>query len=343
MTHLSGVAHLQIEITTHCNASCPGCARNHQGGETKSILPLQNMSLDTWKTLIAKNNVNFYEINFNGSFGDALMHPDIIKMLEHLLTVSTDYDISIATNGSMRNTDFFHELAKVLKQFRFHEVVFAIDGLENTHDIYRRKTKFTQIIQNLRSFNQSGGLSVWNMTVFDHNLSQIDQCKSMAGQLGCSRFQIRRSYAPSITAKKYLHYPAQKINSPEYHLVDALIDQHNQDLKNKMNIGEQNHKCMAHRHTKSVSICPWVQGKLIQVDVFGNIWPCCYVHDAQIDSLEHPEWDFNILQQKFGNNFNNIHHHDGIQQIIDGKFFRQYVTKQWKYQASPLCQECMGK
>jgi len=337
---------LQIEISTYCNASCPGCARNHQGGETKKFLPQKHMSLSTWKNLITPENISkFGHFIINGSFGDPLMNPNIIEMLEHLASIKTDINCVIHTNGSLRDEKFFTNLANTMKKFEIHEVVFGIDGLSDTHHIHRRQTKWQKIIENLKTFNNAGGTSVWHMIVFNHNLSQIEECKSMAKNLGCRLFQLRKSYQPSIQAKKFLNYDQTTITSPSYDIVDDLIKKHNVDFVKQKNIGEQNKISFSHSFSKKTQrkICPWVKSKQLQVDVEGNIWPCCYVHEYQINPSQYPEWDINLLNQKFGVKFNSINDKKSISKIVNDIFFQKYVTESWSKLQSPACKDCLGK
>ena len=43
---------LIIDFTSHCNAMCGNCSRNISGVELNPNMPLQHMSLDTWKKII---------------------------------------------------------------------------------------------------------------------------------------------------------------------------------------------------------------------------------------------------------------------------------------------------
>ena len=43
---------LIIDFTSHCNAMCGNCSRNISGVEVNPNMPLQHMSLDTWKKII---------------------------------------------------------------------------------------------------------------------------------------------------------------------------------------------------------------------------------------------------------------------------------------------------
>ena len=65
----------------------------------------------------------------------------------------------------MRTTEFWHNLAEVSRKFYSHVVMFAVDGLADTHSIYRVRTKFDKIIENIKAFTNNAGRARVIMTV----------------------------------------------------------------------------------------------------------------------------------------------------------------------------------
>lgn len=43
------ITKLKVEVTSYCNAACPGCVRNDFGGKTVDWLNLSHRSMDTCK------------------------------------------------------------------------------------------------------------------------------------------------------------------------------------------------------------------------------------------------------------------------------------------------------
>ena len=180
---------LEIELTTFCNANCGACDRNINGGPVNLKMPLHHMSFDTWQSITTEDNLsNISTLAFDGNFGDASMHPKIIEMLDYLSTIKNNLFIKISSNGGARNTEFWKQLAVVLKKFKHHDMQFAIDGLEDTNHIYRRNVNWDKLIDNVKAFNNAGGISTWRAIVFDHNKHQINQMSNFANYLGCHRF-----------------------------------------------------------------------------------------------------------------------------------------------------------
>ena len=151
------------------------------------------MDLNLWRSIIDQaHDLNFETINLNGNFGDAGMHPDLLKMANHLFA-SSDMKLQISTNGSLRTKQFWKELAQ--SGTNRLQVIFCVDGLKDTHAIYRRKTNFDKIIDNIKAFTPAGGNAIMVTTLFDHNLHQIKELAKLAKDIGCMEYRTRKSYS----------------------------------------------------------------------------------------------------------------------------------------------------
>jgi len=127
---------------------------------------------------------NLTKINLNGTTGDNIMHPEI-RELTAWLCENTEADIRLSTNGSIRDTEWWSRFADLPRPIT---VIFGIDGLAGTHEIYRRNTNWQKVIDNAGAFIATGGKAEWQFIVFDHNHQEVDQCRSLAEDLGFSRF-----------------------------------------------------------------------------------------------------------------------------------------------------------
>ena len=340
------IIRLQVEITNMCNAYCPGCARNFEGGKLRDYVTTGAMKNNVWEKLITKENMEVIEsIVFNGAFGDPLMHPEIIDMLQHLYEIKPSTCITINSNGSMRNEKFFTELAQILRKFPKHELIFSIDGLADTNHLYRRNTDFKKILKHVKAFTTAGGRAEWWMVVFEHNKHQIVRAKQMAKDLGCHRFALRKSYEKEIIAGQHLKFPAGVMVSPDYSEVERLISLHNTEfVRDDALVGEVNNFSVAHTKDQMMirKVCPWVEQKMIQIDHVGNIWPCCYVAEDQLNGKT-PEWDRAYLTRKYGTFHNNIMMQKDLKAILDGNFFKKYTYDSWHKLTSAMCKQCLGQ
>ncbi len=186
------ITKVHFEVTSRCNAACPMCARNDNGGPVIPTLPLTELTLKDCKNMFPEDFVKrLQKWKFCGSYGDPGVAHDTKEICEWLITLSPDIQISIHTNGSIRRTEWWTELARILG--KNGHVVWGLDGLRDTNHIYRKNTSWDVIMNNVAAFQSSGGRSVWQFIPFAHNEHQIDEAKELAEKLGFESFRIKRS------------------------------------------------------------------------------------------------------------------------------------------------------
>ena len=266
MNWLENTKYLQIEITSYCNAHCGACQR-HASPVDDTLHPqleLQHMDLNLWRSIIDQAyDLNFETINLNGNFGDAGMHPDLLKMANHLFA-SSDMKLQISTNGSLRTKQFWKELAQ--SGTNRLQVIFCVDGLKDTHAIYRRKTNFDKIIDNIKAFTSAGGNAIMVTTLFDHNIHQIKELAKLAKDIGCMEYRTRKSY--SFTDYNSLDDVVVSTNNIKDE--DAYITKYKSVYSGRP-------KYRTHNQSK----CPWYNKKHVQIDPYGQIWNCCYASETR--------------------------------------------------------------
>ena len=125
-------------------------------------------------------------IYFCGNYGDPILSNDLLEIVGYCTATNPNLHVAIHTNGSARTTKWWRGLYRVLP--KKHCVHFALDGLEDTHHLYRVGTDFNKIIENAREFIACGGTAEWVFLSFKHNEHQIDQARTLASKLGFSSF-----------------------------------------------------------------------------------------------------------------------------------------------------------
>jgi len=162
---------ITFELTNRCNARCPLCPRTGklEGGISLTVANpgFMDISIEMIEKLCQGPSSDF---SYCGNFGDPIAHPkamDIFKLVE-----SNGIRQHINTNGSMQKTAWWTKLGAIKKL----KVTFALDGLEDTHSIYRINTDFNKILANAK-----------------HNQHQVEEAKAMATELGFNRFITKLS------------------------------------------------------------------------------------------------------------------------------------------------------
>lgn len=193
---LSDIQTLQFEPTSFCNAKCPHCPRfdvtRHDVFESTGTLhpdlTLSHIDIDSVsKNLQVDKLTSLQKIILEGDKGDPMMHPEIEKFIELFSSLPTKPLIHLITNGSIRNPEWWSNLAK--KQYSNLLVTFSIDGLADTNHLYRVGIDFKKIMDNAKAFIDAGGQAIWKCIVFKHNEHQLDEIYRLSkdmGFFGCS-------------------------------------------------------------------------------------------------------------------------------------------------------------
>lgn len=173
---------VDIEITSHCNAKCPFCNRTHIKFKSK------HLELDVIKKL------PFDEIKhvlLLGNKGDCIFHPDLFELIEYILEF--DSWITLHTNASAHNEMWWIELAHLIEGRG--DVIYTLDGLEDTHKLHRVGTDFNKIVRNITAFNSVGGKSLCQFIKFKNNQHQVDDVKELVRSIGSDKLWVRKSRA----------------------------------------------------------------------------------------------------------------------------------------------------
>jgi len=307
------VVYFQVDATSHCNAKCVSCARNHRdSGDTIPYLKLNHLDLDLWKRVMSEDTkiMKIAKINFNGVWGDAIMHPQIKQICQVITDNHPETNIKIDTNGSIRNPVWWTEFAKLLKNAYSHKIEFAIDGLEDTHHLYRRNTNFKKICENIKAFTDAGGNADVVTTVLKHNIDHLDEISSLAEKLGVTRHFIR----PSFDKKNRKDFRAKFLYFKK----------------------DKNRQIPLVGKAAVATPCLWYQDRRIQIDPWGTVWPCCWTAksapQARYENRDLPS----PLLPGFDVNANNLHGHNLIE-ILSNSWWSRSLYSIIEKEHSEIC------
>ena len=257
---------LHLEITNNCQASCPMCTRNIQGGLDNPKIKITNWSLQEYKTIINDEVLNQLEvIYFCGNYGDPLLNNDLIKMVRYSKEINKNIEIRIHTNGSLRSVEWWKELAEAMPQAS--SVIFALDGLEDTHSIYRIGTSYKKIIENATAFIEAGGNAKWAFIRFKHNEHQVDEARAIAKELGFSEFSLKDSsrwlLEPTFNVLDRDGTTVYQLEKSQYSPIKII---NSSIIKNYKSIVETTEVDCFAQHVKEAYI-----------DAYRHVFPCCWI------------------------------------------------------------------
>jgi MoaA/NifB/PqqE/SkfB family radical SAM enzyme len=257
---------VHLEISTLCNAACPWCPRTfwgypYNGGYPELYLGLKNAQ----KIFSTEFLQQLTSIRVNGNYGDIVMNPDGAQIIEYFVRSNPALSVTVSTNGSARNKQFWQLLGTLGVT-----VIFALDGLEDTHHLYRQNTVWSQVIKNAQTFIAAGGLAVWQMIKFDHNAHQIDQCRHMSKQLGFLKFNLvndGRNTAPVFDQHGNLTHTLGNYQGEKEFQILFYKKQNDTVLLEDIVPARQPSKHLQ---------CETKKLKSIYIAANGDVSPCCY-------------------------------------------------------------------
>lgn len=259
---------LTLDVTTHCNAKCPQCSRTNPNGLDKvDWLPLVHVTNDKFKVLLTYTDLNLVShIDMCPTWGDPIMNPDIDKILSYIFECNPNISVSIDTNGSMRNEDWWWNLGVKFRKSRLN-IRFAIDGCtEDMHQKYRRNTNLNKVLSNLQSFTLANGMATSKSVLFKHNADYFEDIKKLAlahGSFNHSYTISNRFYTENLNKFKFNYQ-----NNEEYLESATPINSNFTSL-------EEYKKSI--KQKKYIISCEWGKQNKLMVNFDGQVHPCCYI------------------------------------------------------------------
>lgn len=266
MFKFSELKSVHLEISTRCQASCPMCPRKYRGGVTNDNLKIADWTYDEFVAVFTDKVLQQLKmIYFCGNFGDPIINDDLIDMCQYVKEKAPDMEIRIHTNGSARTVSWWKNLKEALPQK--HVVVFGIDGLEDTHHIYRIGTSYNTIIKNATAFMSVGGNAEWVFIKFKHNEHQVEEAERISKELGFTQFVVKNT-TRFVADKKYnvvdeqgntIYYLEPPTDNKVVFVDDNTIRNHKEILNN------------------SVIHCYVLSTKEVYIDAHKHVFPCCFL------------------------------------------------------------------
>lgn len=275
MYNFTDIKNVHLELTSKCQARCPMCPRRINGGMQNPLFSLSEIDLETFKQWFSVDFIKQLDSLFMcGNLGDPIIAQDCVEIFHHLRETNPNIQLSMHTNGSARSRRFWEQLAELKVK-----VTFGIDGLEDTHKLYRIDTNFNKIVENADTFIRHGGVAEWHMLVFKHNEHQIEECRKLSETMQFNKFIVKHT---------------SRFSSDKFHVLDdsgktTHILEPSAQSKTMIQLVKESIE-----ETKPIISCKAKNGKGIYIGANGAVHPCCWLdfswilhkQDSRIDYMD---------------------------------------------------------
>ena len=333
---------IHFEISNNCQASCPMCTRNIHGGVENPLLEIENWTIERFKTAISPEVIHqVHKLYFCGNFGDPIINKDLVDMCAYAKEIKSTIQIRIHTNGSARSKAWWIRLAQSLPED--HAVVFAIDGLSDTHSLYRIGTNYETILENARAFINAGGRAEWAFIRFKHNEHQVEEARAIAKATGFETFTMKDSSRflldpkfPVWNDKKETIYHLEPSTYSEMKFIDRKVLSNYKEI-----IGAMTIDCYV-QHEREVYL-----------DAKGHLLPCCWLGSIPYIPIDHEGLAVPVKQEMLNQYHDLVYNLGGLQKldimnnslkdIIDSPEYQGVWDEYWNEKKLITCARACGK
>ncbi len=168
--NIKGALTLQWHITAECDQHCKHCYMydsSTYSSEKEEQLSLENCYklVDQFHDMVKKFDT-YGSINITG--GDPILRQDFWKILKY---INTKDRIQMTILGNPYHiTD---NVAKKLKKMNVYSYQISIDGLEKTHDYFRKEGSFKDSLRALECLNRNGIYAKVMFTLSKRNKEEL--------------------------------------------------------------------------------------------------------------------------------------------------------------------------
>ena len=234
----------QWHITDNCDQRCKHCYIFSEDNDK----PLQTASFNDIKKIFKNCQDMCEKLNRQPYFyitgGDPILHPDFWK----ILGLFKENNILFEILGNP-----FHLTDKIcgkLKEYGCRKYQLSIDGLEDTHDYFRKKGSFKTTLDKIKCINNAKIKSVIMTTVSKTNINEIPEIIDIAVENNVDIFAFAR-YCPT-NLDKHTH-----ITPEEYHtLLDTCWNKFEEYKDSKTSFNLKDHLWTLYLYEKGLFNIP---------------------------------------------------------------------------------------
>lgn len=322
-----------LDTTTYCNAKCPQCHRTNASkgsklsfqGKVTEDLPLTHVPLEKIKKAFSPNFLKkCADIKLCPTWGDHMMHKDASEIIEHFLKTDRNVTVSMNTNGSMRDEDYWWKMCALGVKYRSSRrrlrIIFDVDGInQEMHELYRRNTNLQKVLNHIKIASEFHDyISVETQTVlFKHNQEYLSEIENLCKLYGSERHSsvISDRFSNSQSENKDIYYFYDE-NDKKQELHRVTDDWRNNFKKEGALI-----PLMRIEEATEKPTCGWSLTNALNINFDGNVWPCCFFGNAAIMKKDHWKKHHKFIQKYY--NYNNNIYETDIEDILNNDWWKE--------------------
>lgn len=288
---------IHLENTQNCQASCPMCDRNQNGGAINPHIDLSELTVDDCKRMfepefIAQLNTMY----MCGNLGDPIVARDTLEIFKYFREHNPTMWLSMNTNAGAKSVEWWAELAYVIN--KKGAVIFSVDGLRDTNHLYRQGVNWDNVERNMQAFINAGGRARWDFLIFEHNQHQVDEAEALANKWGCEKFMKKKTgrFVTAQSEKKESHQAVDRKGKKTAELKKPDEKFQNSAIKTFDKV-KAKHGSMDTYYDKTAIRCKVKDEGSLFITAEGLAMPCCWTAGRMYkwwnpDPKTEQVWDF---------------------------------------------------
>jgi len=328
--NIDNIKKIELEITSNCNAACPGCQRTKQLGNYEVV----DFTFEDLKRIFPTSKyISGKQFKFCGVLGDPAINDDCLKMVEYI--VLNGGNCQISTNGSIRPASWWRQLGELSNRTKKVDVNFCVDGHKETNHIYRVNTVFNTIERNMTAYAQAGGIGTWIFIVFDHNEHELQIAEQHAKKLGfrfATRTGMRNSMYEWVAKIKRKDETERKVLTEEVVITTTGEKEHSKvkEFIELVTFVNKSTETGIIDEAKKKEILDSIVCKMIhegEIFIASNqtLWPCCFLWDSMVQD------DYKIREKlsEFGPEWNSLKV-NSLDTILNHPYYNEILELSWE-------------
>jgi MoaA/NifB/PqqE/SkfB family radical SAM enzyme len=276
MYNYKDIKTIHLEVTQNCQASCPMCDRNQNGGALNPHIDLSELSLDDCKRIFEPEFIAQLKTMYMcGNLGDPIVARDTLEIFKYFREHNKDMWLSMNTNAGARDAAWWTELATTFGNSG--TVIFSVDGLEDTNQIYRQGVVWDTVYRSMKAFIAAGGRARWDFLIFEHNQHQVDEAEELSQTMGFEKFVAKKTgrFVTATSEKKESHQAVNRKGEKTAELKKPDEKYVNSALK-KQTLLESKYGSMDAYYEQTPIRCKVKEEGSLFITAEGLVMPCCW-------------------------------------------------------------------